>query len=114
MSLGVAETPVSHSDPTRMEHASGPSPQAVGGPIAMNDHDRIALTGAAQPNAYAAFLARKTQLDSDGGFAPVWLPGFLFDFQSALVDWSLRKGRAAIFAGAGPRGQLGLFGGQGG
>lgn len=67
----------------------------------MNDHDRIALTGAAQPNAYAAFLARKTQLDSDGGFAPVWLPGFLFDFQSALVDWSLRKGRAAIFADCG-------------
>ena len=36
-----------------------------------------------------------------GGFDPVWMPDFLFDFQSALVEWAIRKGRAAIFADCG-------------
>jgi len=35
------------------------------------------------------------------GFAPVYMPDFLFDFQASLVDWSVRKGRAAIFADCG-------------
>ncbi len=51
--------------------------------------------------AYGAFLEGKTQTESNGGFKPLWLPEFLFDFQSALVDWSVRKGRAAIFADCG-------------
>lgn len=50
---------------------------------------------------YAAFLERKTQLDGDHGFAPVWTPDFLFDFQSALVDWATCKGRGALFADCG-------------
>ena len=50
---------------------------------------------------YAAFLAGKTQAGADTGFDPVWLPSFLFDFQSALVEWAVRKGRAAIFADCG-------------
>jgi hypothetical protein len=50
---------------------------------------------------YAEFIARKSQLDGDGGFKPEWMPSFLFDFQASLVDWSLRKGRAAIFADCG-------------
>ena len=50
---------------------------------------------------YAAFLDAKTQAHSDSGFAPVWMPEFLFDFQAALVEWSIRKGRAAIFADCG-------------
>jgi hypothetical protein len=50
---------------------------------------------------YAAFLARRAQSASDGGFEPVSLPSFLFDFQRHLVDWSLRKGRAAVFADCG-------------
>lgn len=50
---------------------------------------------------YAAFLAHKAQLGSDGGFKPSWLPDMLFDFQAALVEWALRKGRAAIFADCG-------------
>ena len=29
------------------------------------------------------------------------MPGFLFDFQRDLVEWALRKGRAAIFADCG-------------
>ena len=50
---------------------------------------------------YQAFLYRKSQLDSDNGFAPLWMPEFLFDFQQALLDWSIRKGRDAIFADCG-------------
>lgn len=50
---------------------------------------------------YADFLDAKTQAHSDSGFAPVWMPSFLFDFQAALVDWSIRKGRAGIFADCG-------------
>jgi len=51
--------------------------------------------------SYAGFLARKTQLASDGGFAPSWMPGFLFDFQAALIEWALRRGRGAILADCG-------------
>lgn len=50
---------------------------------------------------YAKFLESKTQLGGEFGFAPLWMPDFLFDFQQHLVEWSLRKGRAAIFADCG-------------
>ena len=50
---------------------------------------------------YADFIARKTQAGADSGFAPVWMPDFLFDFQRDLVEWAVRKGRAAIFADCG-------------
>lgn len=50
---------------------------------------------------YDEFLTRKAQIEGMHGFAPRWLPDFLFDFQAALVDWALRKGRAAIFADCG-------------
>ena len=50
---------------------------------------------------YAEFLASKTQLADDGGFEPTYLPDHLFDFQRLLVEWSVRKGRAAIFADCG-------------
>lgn len=52
-------------------------------------------------DAYAEFLHRKSQLGGEHGFAPIWMPDFLFDFQRALVEWSLRKGRSAIFADCG-------------
>ena len=50
---------------------------------------------------YAEFLDHKAQLGGDHGFAPVKMPGWLFDFQGALVEWALRKGRAAVFADCG-------------
>lgn len=50
---------------------------------------------------YATFLERKTQLGMNAGFEPLWMPDFLFDFQKALVEWAIRKGRAAIFADCG-------------
>lgn len=50
---------------------------------------------------YAQFLLKKTQHGTDSGFGPKWMPEFLFDFQSSLVEWSLRRGRSAIFADCG-------------
>ena len=52
-------------------------------------------------SAYEQFLQKKTQLSGMFGFEPVFMPDFLFDFQAALVEWALRKGRAAIFADCG-------------
>jgi len=52
-------------------------------------------------NDYADFLRAKGQANTDDGFDPVWMPDFLFDFQSSMVDWSLRQGRAAIFEDCG-------------
>lgn len=50
---------------------------------------------------YNRFLDARRQLDISAGFAPLWMPDFLFDFQKYLVDWAIRKGRAAIFADCG-------------
>jgi hypothetical protein len=50
---------------------------------------------------YETFVRRKSQIDTDAGFAPLWMPAFLFDFQQALVEWATVKGRCAIFADCG-------------
>lgn len=50
---------------------------------------------------YGAFLASKAQLDSGSGFAPVWMPDFLFPMQAHLVEWALLKGRAALIEDCG-------------
>ena len=52
-------------------------------------------------NDYSSFLERKSQLGTMDGFAPVFMPDFLFDFQKHLVEWATLKGRAAIFADCG-------------
>lgn len=51
--------------------------------------------------SYSDFLSSKSQLAGNFGFKPNFLPNFLYDFQLFLVDWSLRKGRSAIFADCG-------------
>lgn len=50
---------------------------------------------------YTSFIRRKSQQGRLGGFEPLWMPDFLFDFQAHLVEWSIRKGRGAIFADCG-------------
>jgi hypothetical protein len=50
---------------------------------------------------YQQFLESKSQSGADSGFKPVWIPDFLFDFQKDMVEWAVRKGRAAIFADCG-------------
>lgn len=52
-------------------------------------------------SAYAEFLHDKAQSYGDSGFAPVWMPNWLIDFQQAIVEWSTRKGRSAILADCG-------------
>jgi len=51
--------------------------------------------------SYADFLHAKSQQGTGSGFAPTFLPDFLFDFQHALLDWSIRQGRSAMFADCG-------------
>jgi len=51
--------------------------------------------------SYQAFLRRKSQTGGDHGFDPGELPSFLFDFQSELTGWALRRGRAAVYADCG-------------
>ena len=69
----------------------------------MTNDDRTNIGGRAQSTrrAYHIFIASKSQADTGDGFDPVWMPEFLFDFQASLVEWALRKGRAAIFADCG-------------
>lgn len=50
---------------------------------------------------YAEFLAAKAQHDGASGFEPVCLPEWLRPFQLALTEWSVRMGRAAVFADCG-------------
>ena len=50
---------------------------------------------------YRQFLRSKGQIDTSAGFDPVWMPDFLFDFQRVLVEWAIKRGRAALFADCG-------------
>jgi len=50
---------------------------------------------------YKEFLEGKSQIGGQYGFDPVFMPDFLFDFQKHLVEWSLVKGRSAIYADCG-------------
>lgn len=64
------------------------------------------LTSAAQLRntarvQYAEFLQSKTQHGSESGFEPLWIPGFLFDFQQSAAEWAIRKGRGATFLDCG-------------
>lgn len=51
--------------------------------------------------AYERFVASKTRLPPLFGHEPSELHPKLFDFQSAVVRWAIRRGRAAIFADCG-------------
>lgn len=50
---------------------------------------------------YEEFLVAKSQHGTGDGFEPLWLPDFLFDFQSFLTEWAIRQGRGALFADCG-------------
>jgi hypothetical protein len=63
---------------------------------------RHSMNGSHAPqDDYAAFLAKKSQLGGLSGFEPLWMPDFLFDFQSFLDVWAIRKGRSAVYADCG-------------
>lgn len=50
---------------------------------------------------YHEFLARKTLRAESHGRTPRDTSGVLYPFQRAIVEWAIRKGRAAIFADCG-------------
>ena len=50
---------------------------------------------------YNEFLLEKTHDTTYAGFDPEFMPDFLFPHQKALVEWSVKKGKAAIFADCG-------------
>jgi len=50
---------------------------------------------------YAKYLESKTNNGIYNGFEPIYIPDCLFDFQKALVDYAIQKGRCAIFADCG-------------
>jgi hypothetical protein len=50
---------------------------------------------------YEEFIAGKMQAGNGDGFAPIFMPEKLFLFQKDLVEWAVRKGKAAIFADCG-------------
>lgn len=50
---------------------------------------------------YSSFIKSKSQWRHELGFKAERLPDFLFPFQQFLVEWSLAKGRSAIFADCG-------------
>ena len=50
---------------------------------------------------YVTFLESKTDLGDAHGFEPIEIPAFLKDFQAHLVNWAIRRGRAAILADCG-------------
>lgn len=53
-------------------------------------------------SGYSAFLAAKASIDPSTGIAdPGDMPACLSDFQADIVPWTLRRGRAALFAGTG-------------
>lgn len=50
---------------------------------------------------YADFIDKKTHLTGNFGFEANFIPDGSFDFQRDLIEWSVSKGRAAVFADCG-------------
>jgi hypothetical protein len=50
---------------------------------------------------YNNYLIEKSQIGGNFGFEPTFMPAKAFPFQKSLIDWSVKKGRGAIFADCG-------------
>lgn len=50
---------------------------------------------------YYEFLQRKRHSIGNSGFAPDWFPENAFDFQKAIIDRAVNKGRIGVFADTG-------------
>ncbi len=54
-----------------------------------------------QEMTYNDFIDKKTQLGTQDGFRPVFMPDWMFYFQKHLVEWAVIQGRSAVFADCG-------------
>lgn len=52
-------------------------------------------------SAYATYLEQRAQYGARAGFRPTFIPDAAFDFQSALIEWSVEQGRAALLEDCG-------------
>ena len=50
---------------------------------------------------YENFIENKTNGHAECGFKPIFMPDFMYDFQKEIPEWSLLRGRSAIFAECG-------------
>ena len=50
---------------------------------------------------YEDFIRSKTHSTGSYGFDPVWMPAGAFDFQQAIIEKAVRKGRIGMFADTG-------------
>lgn len=53
------------------------------------------------PINYQMFLERKRHTSNDAGFTATYFPEIAFDFQRAIIERAVQKGRCAIFADTG-------------
>lgn len=74
---------------------------AIGCNSRITEEDMTALDELESADDYLQFLQQKAQFNDGDGFEPLWMPDVMFDFQRMLVAWSIRRGRAAIFADCG-------------
>lgn len=51
--------------------------------------------------SYVDFIESKAQLGGEFGFDPSFIHPSCYDFQSHLIEWAVRQGRAAVFADCG-------------
>lgn len=50
---------------------------------------------------YQTFLESKRHRSSDYGIEPVWIPDGMFDYQRYVTEYTIRKGRCAVFLDTG-------------
>lgn len=50
---------------------------------------------------YSDFILSKSQLADGGGFKPTFIPNKAFDFQAAMIEYAVSKGRAALLEDCG-------------
>lgn len=50
---------------------------------------------------YLGYLERKAQVTTRDGFRPTFIPDDAFDFQAALIEWSVEQGRSGLFEDCG-------------
>jgi superfamily II DNA or RNA helicase len=74
---------------------------AVGGGVPVLAPRGVVTVVVPAVTSYADFIEKKLRNDPETGFEPLEISDALYPFQRDLTEWSLRRGRAAIFADCG-------------